>query len=553
MKSMSACFQKRNLALRATSAAARTFFSAWRTKWGLFTHTHSQPNPPYLSLVKKNERSMMWTDTEEEAALDPKSIGDRGRIGKDMKSRRKRRIHADQGSTPRCTRQTWFQHECEDALWEMEEDRLNLYHRFAYENERTSRGSTSMSTSSSNNESHAARVERIRQSNNNNKGVVCISCKQTLAVTSFTPSQLRRRAGREGSTCTPCVEAQRHEAKDRAYAKRQAVKKEKAYREEMIRTRLARRKAEALMKARELLFKSIEKRTDATTPQSLRGRSSNLQESSTTCASPHARMCLDVMLERERALCGPFCVFYHSYSFSALLYELHAVWAELYMGYNSETAPVPRIQSSAFKRFPDAESLVFHLDSSRTLSDHDAHFRSAGIAAATNLFEDPEMRSVLCFELGYSCLDVDYSGLLTRLLIEAFHIPNNKLEEARNLVIDVARKHKLPVSTYIQAPPYTDRVGHMLQIFIATSLVDKYAFPCLPFGRYDSSRENLSKHLSSNAAISGQVRICAHPLLFTDPRTDTIQVFHYSGRSNYCRKSCLADLREAIKTFMPKA
>ena len=57
---------------------------------------------------------------------------------------------------------------------------------------------------------------------------------------------------------------------------------------------------------------------------------------------PHAKRCFDLMLSRERELCGEWAVFYHLYSHVAVVYEVQAAIARVLFGFESEYATLPR-------------------------------------------------------------------------------------------------------------------------------------------------------------------------------------------------------------------
>ena len=52
----------------------------------------------------------------------------------------------------------------------------------------------------------------------------------------------------------------------------------------------------------------------------------------------HGRHCFDKMLENEARLCGEWAVFYHSYSYAALLYEVQSAVAAGLLSFSSDAA-----------------------------------------------------------------------------------------------------------------------------------------------------------------------------------------------------------------------
>lgn len=57
----------------------------------------------------------------------------------------------------------------------------------------------------------------------------------------------------------------------------------------------------------------------------------------------HGTYCFKKMVENEQRLCGEYAVFYHSYSFAALLYEVQAAVAAVLFRFKSNFASLPRV------------------------------------------------------------------------------------------------------------------------------------------------------------------------------------------------------------------
>merc|ERR1719444_622933 len=72
---------------------------------------------------------------------------------------------------------------------------------------------------------------------------------------------------------------------------------------------------------------------------------------------PHPKACFETFKQNERDLCGEWGVFYHAYSFSALVYELCGAMANVLFGFSAE-APLPRLLMGSFLDTPDAPSLI---------------------------------------------------------------------------------------------------------------------------------------------------------------------------------------------------
>merc|ERR1711879_158230 len=75
-------------------------------------------------------------------------------------------------------------------------------------------------------------------------------------------------------------------------------------------------------------------------------------------------------------------------------------------------------------------------------------------------------------------------------------------------VMELAKRHALPQATG-KGP-----MGHLLQIFVHRSCVDKWVYASLPMGVHDKSRHPLSKYLARRRPISGQARAVVNPSAF---------------------------------------
>ena len=87
------------------------------------------------------------------------------------------------------------------------------------------------------------------------------------------------------------------------------------------------------------------------------------------------------MLENEERLAGEYAVFYHSYSYAALLYEVQAAIAAVLFRFRSNFASLPRLLKQPFKETPDAPALLklFNTKLRSGRQDHDPRFRAVGI------------------------------------------------------------------------------------------------------------------------------------------------------------------------------
>jgi hypothetical protein len=229
---------------------------------------------------------------------------------------------------------------------------------------------------------------------------------------------------------------------------------------------------------------------------------------------PHAKNCFDKMLSREKQLCGEWAVFYHSYSFAALLYEVQAAVAAVLFRFKSEFATLPRLLKAPFRDLPDVEALL-KLFPKMPSRDHDPRFRGVAISGTSALLApDSEAPPTSVFLHGYSCADLSFFGVLESLL-ESCGVPTKMKTEMAKKIVELSGTHGLDVSQFKGKPCKSGRSGHMLQIFVKRSIVDKYVYAALPFGVPDKKRHpNLEQYLEGPGPISGQVRVVMNPSVF---------------------------------------
>jgi hypothetical protein len=249
-------------------------------------------------------------------------------------------------------------------------------------------------------------------------------------------------------------------------------------------------------------------------------------------ADDHGTYCFMRMLENEERLAGEFAVFYHSYSFAALLYEVQAAVAAVLFRFRSNFASLPRLLKAPFEDVPDAPALLklFNTKLKHT-RDHDPRFRAVGICATTTLLgPDPEAPPTSVFLSGYSCGDLSFMGVLEQLLIGC-SLPKAEVKELAKKIIKLSEDAGLDVMQFGGKPCKSHRPGHLLQIFLKRELVDRFAYAAFPYGPQDKSRTPLSATLAGNKAISGQVRICFNPSVFM--RAGNARLFVYSADPTY--------------------
>merc|ERR1719265_40532 len=95
--------------------------------------------------------------------------------------------------------------------------------------------------------------------------------------------------------------------------------------------------------------------------------------------NPHAVKVFETFMQNEKKLCGEFAVFYHSYSFSALLYELYAAVGSVLFRFRSQYATLPRLLVHQFQGNETADQLRENLKTKYTARrDGDHEYRKAG-------------------------------------------------------------------------------------------------------------------------------------------------------------------------------
>merc|ERR1712008_171815 len=121
------------------------------------------------------------------------------------------------------------------------------------------------------------------------------------------------------------------------------------------------------------------------------------------------------MGKNEEQLCANYAVFYHSYSWAALLYEVRAAIAAVLFGFPSSVSPLPRLHESDYVNVPNAHVLMCKVKKEWATEkvDHVKQFRLVGISAMCSLVATgPECCLQVAFGEGYSCKNLDFRGML---------------------------------------------------------------------------------------------------------------------------------------------
>jgi len=255
-------------------------------------------------------------------------------------------------------------------------------------------------------------------------------------------------------------------------------------------------------------------------PQSKRGNAPQ-EQLSILDYHPHVKACFDEFASNEERLCGEWAVFYHSYSYSALIYELQAAIAATLFGFPASRSTLPRILLADFARTPDAAALVeqFKTRFKTQKLDHHPDYRAVAISVMCSLVAlGPEVSTPTMFLAGFSQFDLSFMHVLHKTLAEC-HIPKHKVEQIAARVIALSEKYGLDVSRFGGKASETGRSGHMLQIFVRRSMLDRLVYSSKPYGPLDPQRHPISAWLASDAKTNhGQARILAHPKWFLSPR-----------------------------------
>lgn len=272
--------------------------------------------------------------------------------------------------------------------------------------------------------------------------------------------------------------------------------------------------------------------------------------------SPHFSKCFQELQANEIQLCGKWAVFYHAYSFSALIYEVQAAIAALLFQFDSQQAPLPRLLMHEFGELPNAGCLLkkFKDDFSKNLQDHHPTYRAVALSVMCSLVAlGPEVSPAVLFLAGYSCEDLSFMNLLKDILA-ACQIPQEKLERLCSDIVAVSEQHGLDVSRFGGKPCKSNRPGHLLQIFIRRDLLDEFAYASKPYGELDADREPLSRWLGEdNNANWGQARVVAHPRLFMQP--DSVRMYLASADAIFHeqRQNFQHELTQLLKSALVDA
>lgn len=244
-----------------------------------------------------------------------------------------------------------------------------------------------------------------------------------------------------------------------------------------------------------------------------------------------------------------YYVFYHSYSISAVIYEVYSMIATILYELPSDYPPLPRLIREPFIKYPTFDILMKNFKN----NDHDTEFRKCAISVNNSLDNRGEAPPKKFFDYGYSCTDCDF-----RSIIRNFFIRCNATEPAVEImtagVIKLSRKYGYTDNHYKQKLHKYDtktilnpgsNVGHLLQIFIHKDYVNDVTYPCKPYGIPIPNLKNTDKNAKTH-----QSRIFMCPDLFFDPVKAVIK--HYSSKVSLSDNNIYPGSRGAFRIELKK-
>jgi hypothetical protein len=232
--------------------------------------------------------------------------------------------------------------------------------------------------------------------------------------------------------------------------------------------------------------------------------------------------CFHLMLHRENLYSNSeYVVFYHSFLYSHILYDVQTAIAEILYNLKSDiNRVVPRLSNMDFKNI--------NINNVKTktskLKNHNKDIRKLLMSAACSLFADIELNIIRDFESGYSCADMKYKQLLQNLLIECNTLPE-QLDELFTQIITHQYVPEKIRKGYLMRPScyLNENYGQILQIFIKKTILDEIVYKSQPYGIPDESPGDC-------ASTTNQVRILASPEYFMNP--DLVRIYRYASNKD---------------------
>jgi len=205
---------------------------------------------------------------------------------------------------------------------------------------------------------------------------------------------------------------------------------------------------------------------------------------------------------------------------------VQAAVAKVLFRFSSKHGTLPRLLKKPFENLEDAPAVLKAFPTWKD-QDHNSAFKSVGICCSTSLVsQDPEATPTQVFLSGYSASSVSIK-VLEKLLSDCGAGLKNKMEVPKlaKAIMALAKEHGLPQATGLGS------MGHLLQIFIRRSLVDKWTYASHPMGVPDATRESFAEHLASEGPILGQARMVVNPSAFM--RASSVRLYTVSADETF--------------------
>jgi len=379
----------------------------------------------------------------------------------------------------------------------------------------------------------------------------------TTAVSSMTAHDGENEYGYENVSATPAVPSSQSPEGENSYGYGAAVvvsspqspdnenhpvkvQKEEATSSSKPKSQVAKKKSKAVVAA-ELgvdTAASLQRRLGS---QSKRGGAHQLQLNVLE-NNEHARRCWEEFAKHEEKLCDEWAAFYHSFSESALLYEVQAAVAQILFDFPAQSSVLPRIQKFEFRDIPDAPTLKKQFKE-RFVSDQKDHhpdYRRVAISSMCSLASlGPEASPPVCFIAGYSHSDdpVPYREILETFLVGLVvskhkGAPWTEVKQLADSIIQLAERFGLGAEHYGGNKRKDRRTGHQLQLFIRRNLVDQLAYAAVPWGDVDPEHEPISKWLDGDNDLNwGQARVVCNPEHFLCP--ESVRMYQASADPDF--------------------
>lgn len=255
-------------------------------------------------------------------------------------------------------------------------------------------------------------------------------------------------------------------------------------------------------------------------------------------------------------MCEEWAFFYHSYSTSALIYEVQAAIAAVLFGFRSHNGVLPRILVEEFARFPDVSALQRSFQGVPEGSDkyHDGkeEYMSVGLSAMCSLLAyGPEASPIADFCKGYrDSWDPDLDDVLEKVLRKCC-VPEANIKKLIKDIIALSEKHGLDVSSFNGKECQSQQPGHLLQICIRRDIVDKLTYAALPFGHPDKARQPMSRFMGSNSSFDyGQARVLARPEYFMEPDAVRLHTVSADPKFHGSREEFQTELTKLLSVIL---